>query len=41
MSDLATGGIAVVVVTHDPGVAAAMERRVALADGAVQGDARR
>jgi putative ABC transport system ATP-binding protein len=38
ISGLAEGGNAVVVVTHDLSVAAAMERRISLADGRVHSD---
>ena len=38
LAGLAADGTAVVVVTHDPAVAAAMDRRVAMQDGRIVTD---
>ena len=40
LAGLATDGTAVVVVTHDPAVAAAMDRRVVMQDGRIIADDR-
>jgi putative ABC transport system ATP-binding protein len=40
LSELASDGTAVVVVTHDAGIAAAMERRVEMRDGRILSDTR-
>jgi putative ABC transport system ATP-binding protein len=39
LSELADDGTAIVVVTHDPDVAAGMDRRVLMRDGRVISDA--
>ncbi len=41
LTELVSDGAAVVVVTHDPGVAAAMDRQVEMRDGLIISDSRR
>ena len=40
LAGLAADGTAVVIVTHDPAVAAAMDRRVVMRDGRIVADGR-
>jgi putative ABC transport system ATP-binding protein len=41
LGELNSDGTTVVVITHDPGIAAAMDRRIELRDGQVAGEARK